>query len=285
MTYDPLDTNETNTDADGALTIDDLTATKIAGLDTSNGSGTAQIFTDGEGGLFAPGYVSELPVAYQNLVAWYPFDSARYGGSNADDVTAIIGGSGDDTAFNGTVSGANYLSSGGVTDINAGANSGAFDFDGSNDEIDLGPIPSIQGVSEMTMMCWVSFDSFGGLRNIFGTYTFQGRVQLGSVNGDEGYARVRDGANVEVVGNTLSSSYQHLAMVYDSGDLTLFQNGISTASGTGGPSVTDSNSNDVYLGFGEANGSYSDCQIDDARVYDVALTSSQINQIYTNTEP
>jgi len=137
MTYDPIDTNENDNNADGKLTIDDLTATTVAGLDTSSGTGNEQIFTDGEGGLVAPGYVSELPVAYSNLVAWYPFDSARYTGSNADDVTGIIGGSGDDTAFDGTVNGATYQSSGGVTDINAGTNSGAYDFDGTNDALDV----------------------------------------------------------------------------------------------------------------------------------------------------
>src|SRR6056297_2864362 len=93
-----------------------IDGTDITGA-TIDGTDVQEITVDGDV-VFSAG-PSNLPVAYSNLIAWYPFDSATYGGSNADDVTAIIGGSGDDTAYDGTVNGGSYQSSGGVTDINA----------------------------------------------------------------------------------------------------------------------------------------------------------------------
>jgi len=69
-----------------------------------------------------------LPVAASDLVAWYPFRSGT-----GEDLTAGDSRFGDTTDYSAVVNGATFQASGGVTDIETGANSGAFDFDGTDE--------------------------------------------------------------------------------------------------------------------------------------------------------
>jgi hypothetical protein len=286
MTYDPIDTNETDTDADGNLTIDDLTATTVAGLDTSSGTGNEQIFTDGEGGLIAGGY-SGIPVAFQNLIAWYPFDSATYGGNNADDVTGGEAYYGDSTAYDGTVNGATYESSGGGTDINAGANSGYYDFDGLDDNIVFGTIPTVENKSELTLMCWVKHFNKAEFELLFGTNPNFDDT-MGLFDSQNGLLQCRvetETIRARAVGNDLpNGTWQHIAMTYTSSTLQVYQDAVKTASASG-PSSTPS-SNQIFKAGGPsapAEENFPECELDDCRVYDVALSQSQIQTIVNNT--
>jgi hypothetical protein len=257
-----------------------IDGTDITGA-TIDGTDVQEITVDGQTVFSA----QTLPVAYSNLVAWYPFDSATYGGSDADDVTAIIGGSGDDTAYDGTVTGATYQSSGGVTDINAGANSGAFDFDGSNDEIDFGSVSAVEGVSEMTIMCWAEFDDTSTFENIFGVYDSPKNIQLVNQRGTF-RGRIQTSSNtLQIDAGSVTTGYQHYAMTFNSGSGTTYIDGSQVGTGSGGPSTTPSGGINFYAGFSEFNNNFWDGRVEDARLYDVALTSTQINQIYQNTEP
>jgi len=261
-----------------------IDGTDITGA-TIDGTDVTEITVDGDT-VFSAG-PSNLPVAYSNLVAWYPFDSATYGGSNADDVTAIVGGSGDDTAYDGTVSGATYQPSGGGTDINAGANSGAFDFDGTDDLIEFGSIPSVENVSEMTAMCWVNKDAHQSNRTIFGAYPNNDDNMTMNASSTFGlFHRVeRNGVRVfDTTSTTIPvGTWMHVAMTFDAGSLVAYQDGVQTASTGGGPSTTPSIGQRWYAGFEENRGLNLDAQIDDCRVYNTALSSSQISQIVSNT--
>jgi hypothetical protein len=296
MTYDPIDTNENDNNADGSLTIDDLTATTVAGLDTSSGTVNAQIFTDGEGGLIAGGY-SDIPVAFENLVAWYPFDSATYGGNNADDVTAREVYYGDSTAYDGTVNGATYQSSGGVTDINAGANSGAFDFAGDPDEIDVAVSPGdLDGFSEITAMAWTNVDDFqqgaNGQNSILGKY-FDDSDRSYFLRWEDDDLRALVATNSSNANNDATASnvgtentWIHCAFTWSGSTniITVYVNGQSQATGTSNGSTVRQNTQDFYIGDYGEGGSF-DGTIDDVRIYDTALSQAQINQIYLNTEP
>jgi len=231
---------------------------------------------------------SNLPVAYSNLVAWYPFDSATYGGSNADDVTAIIGGSGDDTPYDGTVTGATYQSSGGVTDISAGANSGAFDFDGVGDRIEP---PRIQ-VSSHTKMAWFNANNAFDRQHIFGAkdspqtqYT-----HLFMEGGDVVYRF--DDTNIsadDIIAEPIDSNeWYHAAITYDSGtsssNCEMFVQGVSV--GTESKSSGFSFDNKQGIGANlQDNSQVFDGTIDDCRIYNRVLTASEISDIYNATEP
>jgi len=249
---------------------------------TLNGNEINTVDVNGQE-VFSSG--SNLPVAYSNLVAWYPFDSAAYGGSNADDVTAIIGGSGDDTAYNGTVNGATYQSSGGVTDINAGANSGAFSF--NDDEISL-PNMGLGGFRDLTVTGWMKADDFSDTSIMFSFGD--------SGSGDQTMSFGIKGNTIETFywGNDLRTSqnfsddtYNHIAMVQNAStnELRHFANGRFNGNRIMG--TASWNNNDYYIGRNNDDGDRRPVigELDDVRVYDSVLSDSQINQIYQNTEP
>jgi len=262
-----------------------IDGTDITGA-TIDGTDVQEITVDGQI-VFSAG-PSNLPVAYSNLVAWYPFDSATYGGSNADDVTAIIGGSGDDTAYDGTVSGATYQSSGGVTDINAGANSGAFDFDGSNDTMQT----SGGSFAPDTITFWLNPDfdiNSSGLRvPIAGTGTVFETMWFGNVTSQFSgeTISITDGNGGRKHWNDAFSSNQwlHFAIRFDS-DWDLFVDGsILTPAGTtnGVPGAWTSNTWDI--GFESLNNrGHVDGTFDDVRFYDRPLTDTEIGDIVSNT--
>jgi len=264
-----------------------IDGTDITGA-TIDGTDVTEITVDGQTVFSA----QTLPVAYSNLVAWYPFDSATYGGSNADDVTAIIGGSGDDTAYNGTVNGATYQSSGGVTDINAGANSGGFDLDGSNDLSEITNMDNFNFAYEFTFSLWANYDTIaeGGAPLYVTTgggniSAYIGRGVSASGGIDFGFD---DGSSFSVLGFTNQSTGQwtHLALTWDGSTVTAYKDAssVGTISRSSWESSSDNNF-DYYIGRRLDLPNFLDGTVDDLRLYDTALTTSQVNQIYNNTDP
>jgi len=252
-----------------------IDGTDITGA-TIDGTDVQEITVDGQTVFTA----ATRPVAYSNLVAWYPFDSATYGGSNADDVTALFNPaqSGDSTAYDGTVSGATYQPSGGGTDINAGANAGAFDFEKSgNDRIET---TFGENLTNYTLMGWVNVDDVSGRDHLL-------RNELGGA-GDAVLLGTRDGG-IEVnnfaagvvnigVGTVSSGTWHHIAMTSETKG---YIDG-------GSPVVSDSsgalpNPRDFVIGGDVSGGGFMDGKIDDVRIYNTDLTSTQIDQIITNT--
>ena len=261
-----------------------IDGTDITGA-TIDGTDVQEITVDGDV-VFSAGPTGPVPVAYSNLIAWYPFDSAEYGGSNADDVTAILGGSGDDTAYDGTVNGATYQSSGGVTDITAGANSGAFDFNG--DAITLGNPSAFQfdANDSFSICCWVESDGgdsqFVSIRdigvapwiNFQADPTIKARISAnGFIDADSGIFP--------------GSTYFHAAFTYSSNTISIYVDGNFEGSDTDSMSGNFTRSSDNWqIGNHLVNNSTShDGRIDDVRFYDKELTNSEVNQIYTNTQP
>jgi len=262
-----------------------IDGTDITGA-TIDGQDVQEIPVDGQT-VFTAG-PDNLPVAYSNLIAWYPFDAAEYGGANADDVTAIIGGSGDDTAYDGTVNGATYQSNGGVTDINAGANSGAFDFDGSNDYIEIPPTTGFD-LNTLTMSFWSNFENTSSVRYIFrgnlGQDSFQSSFEFTYRTSDGMKMIIGNGSGLAAASTTNISTNtdEHVAGTYDGSTIKVYINGTLEASTS--TSITPEQDGDrLLIGTGE-NARYVDGRMDDVRIYNTALSGTQINQIYQNTKP
>jgi len=252
-----------------------IDGTDITGA-TIDGTDVQEITVDGQT-VFSAG--ANLPVAYSNLVAWYPFESATYGGSNADDVTAIIGGSGDDTAYDGTVNGATYQSSGGVTDIRAGANSGTFDFDGNNDTITSLIPANLLANSSFTIMVWVNEDIDQDNKGFLGDNDVFLRSSSSAQSGNVEFA-IRDLGSFDTFSGSLSG-WVHYAGTFDGSTTRVFANAQQGTS----DNVSGSFSHGEFE-MGRDNGKGTlDGRLDDARIYNRALTSTEINQIYQNTEP
>jgi len=273
-----------------------IDGTDITGA-TIDGTDVQEITVDGDVVFSASPQINNFPVAYSNLIAWYPFDSAEYGGSNADDVTAIQGGSGDNTAYDATVNGATYQSTDGVTDINAGANSGAYDFDGSNDTIDF-PDFGLSTNVDWSINFWDAFNSDDAVS--FGDNVIILSKLTAQVDGISFYypssttfrvilGRSDPNRSRHLLQTSISTTqkYRMKTITFDSSTTTsrMYLDGLQVDSDSSGVSQI-ANGNTLTAGFSSrSSGIHAQGEFDDLRIYNKVLTSSEVNQIYQNTEP
>jgi hypothetical protein len=260
-----------------------IDGTDITGA-TIDGQDVDSITIDGQE-VFSAG--PNLPVALSNLVAWYPFDPSSYAGmtNNADDATDGLAGAGDTTAFDGTVNGATYLPSGGVTDINAGANSGAFDFSSNNDTIRIDTNTTTEPMSFSCFVMGTNSSTSGVFMDQGSLRFFIGHERLGGSDGIG--ATVFNGNNfvTQTSGITLDTTFRHVVGTIDSNfTLELFVDGVSQGTtNTGG-----FNQRRVEQTIGSAVGGIQNAHegvIDDARVYNKALSSAEVSDIFNATKP
>jgi len=263
-----------------------IDGTDITGA-TIDGTDVTEITVDGQTVFSA----ESLPGAYSNLVAWYPFDSSFYGGSNADDVTALFnpGQSGDSTAYDGIVSGPSFSSTSGFFDINAGLNSDAFDFADSNEFIETGN--DVGGVFQgsFTVMCWANYLnsgnptvlSYNGGNGGFDKFWVIGTNNAGNINMQVDDASTKTTTNIPYTSNT----DVHLCMSYDASTNAVksYKDGnFQVTNTTGQPNVSG---NEFYMGVHFDGVGGLDGIIDDVRIYNTVLSDTQIAEIYDNTDP
>jgi hypothetical protein len=219
----------------------------------------------------------------QDLIAWYRFED----GDARDYTNDLDAQFADTTAYDGTVDGATFQSSAGVTDFENGANSGAFDFDGSNDSITLPSIPFGAGNSGLTMMAYERFTGSGfsgifalnGQRNIFIERVDSSNIRF--------FLRDSSGNDFSDDISVPSNQYNHVVLSYTPTSYDIFVNGsfITTISGYNGLK-TDFGTNLIGgVDFEAGINNEFQGRIDDVRLYNRALTASEISDIYNATEP
>jgi len=231
-----------------------------------------------------------LPVAASDLVAWYPFRSGT-----GEDITAGDSRFGDTTDYSVVVNGATFQSSGGVTDIETGANSGAFELDGTDDTLDLGTVADSD--QSLTFMTWVNSDVAGSerqrpLTKNDGVNTSKDGSFLFQISDDGTVLLVvfNNGTNINISASqtVAANTYVHLCGRYDfpTGTAELYINGqsVNTASVGQLPPLSSQpwriGQDNPKSVIGDLDGT-----ADGTRIYTAALSDSQINQIYLNTEP
>jgi len=169
---------------------------------------------------------------------------------------------------------------------------GALEFDGVDDRLDETLAGTyLNGLSAITISCWVKSDRVQEDHGIVGAFDAlnAGRCPAleysatgasggasnciaAAVSTNAGVARVESGPNAQ------TTNWQHLALVWKSGDkVQLYINGVLVVPSyeTGPLSGTIASIQRLSLGLG-ASGQYWDGLIDDVRIYSVALSSGDI---------
>ena len=213
------------------------------------------------------------------LVSYWPLDSI--GDGTAEDVVGDI---------NGTVQGAVSSASGQISQ--------AASFDGSNDSVET---PSLQIDGSLTVAAWVKRDAVG---SDFAAISTQGdglgrtpksRNWWLGANGDGGvhwsiFDQNGTNRNVDSSPSTLpTGEFVHIAGVYDkaSGDLRVFVDGTKEGQQSFS-SFTPKTSNDPGAIGAESVGTdrrirFFQGVIDDLRIYDRALSDSEVTSLYDTT--
>lgn len=202
-------------------------------------------------------------------VARYTFDDADTSGSTAVDVW-----NGNDATINGATTGVSGANQTYTTNE-------AYDFDGVDDNVNS----SVADISTCTVAAWANLDTADTEnREVFSTRNSASGLALrysASSNGAWDFYTANDGSFTTVVGSQASTgTWIHLTGVADDNNsITLYENGSEVATAAIG-------SRDLGLTYrvGERaeGGNLFDGQIDDPRLYDKALSSTEVSNLYNN---
>ena len=211
--------------------------------------------------LFIAGSTS-VGAAPSGLVAAYSFDA----GSG----TTLADASG--TGNTGTIAGATWSS--------AGKNGGALSFDGSGDMVTVAGSPSLDLNAAVTLEAWVRPTTLGG-----DWRTVLVKERPGHLNyalyahdggpGPSGHVNVGGSDRFSAAPPVPANAWTHLATTYDGTSLKLYVNGVvATTLAVGGPIATATNP--LRIGGNSVWGEWFNGLIDDVRVYNRALSPSEI---------
>lgn len=198
------------------------------------------------------------------LVAEWKFNG------NANDSTS--------NGHNGTVVGA-ILTNG----KDGGAN-GAYSFNGVDQYINYGNSTAFNS-SDITFTSWVKPNVVTGLQEIMAK-EMQYKYRLNGINLDilisangTSWAKI-----VTAPANFSAGSWYNVAVTVSSSTNTVvaYVNGVQIGSYSLGTSITAFNGMNLYAGTHLPNGEMMNGSIDDMRVYNRALSSTEIQAIYTN---
>jgi hypothetical protein len=205
---------------------------------------------------------SSAPPVPAGLVAAYSFDAGA-------------GSSVVDASGNG-----NTGTTGGGTSWAAGKYGGALSFNGSTGRVSVPASPSLGLTSAMTLMAWIQpTASQSNWRTILQRET---DAYFLNASNDTGPLRPSGGGTIGgavnwVTGTTASpvNAWSHVAMTYDGSTIRLYVNGTQVAS-TAATGAIQSSSSPLWIGGNSPYGEYFQGLIDEARVYNRALTAADI---------
>ena len=295
---------------DGSL---DLSAAKTNNL---NG-GSSELFDIGtnynrQAGRFFNGAIDQVrlynyartpaQIAYDynrgGPIGWWKFDECQ--GSIANDSSGIgnsgtitIGSSGSQNSLGTCAVGTSAAWTNGATGkLNASLN-----FDGTDDYVDMGTMPSINtGVSQLTVSAWVKPNTLANLKAV--VYRDDPVAGVGgwamgtaiSSSSDVIVAVTGSSYGQSTSGLFSNGNWGHWTMVFDgtqtgnANRMKFYFNGIQqplTFTGTI-PSTSAFSPVDVTVGMRVGATRAFNGQIDDVRIYNYALTSSQVKTLYNN---
>ena len=180
-------------------------------------------------------------------------------------------------------------------DNTAGIIGNALDFDDASDHyVDMGDVLNM-GTNDWTIASWVKYQDTDGGFMIAKDRGFQGGY-ASAVTWDEKFmCRFKEDAIADVRVETAASYVQtnqwyHIACVYDrDGDLTLYIDGVQAANSdiSVGDGINRTDTIPLRLGRRDQAGDFEelDAEIDDARIYNRALTADDIAVLASGTAP
>jgi hypothetical protein len=215
-------------------------------------------------------------------VAWYKFDEGS--GTVAYDSS--------DSANHGTLTNMDP-----ATDYVTGKINTALDFDGSDDGIYVGDVTAMD-TDTFTWAAWVKFNSVeskGGSdqsvmtnQDLTGTPN-QGGIMFGTMEYDNevginviGTSQDMHGASEPITGIYTNGIWYHLVGTYDGSTVKFYRNGILRDENTGSFSFDMTYADPFTIGYRNGNSQYFDGTIDDVRIFNYALSESQVKTLYNN---
>lgn len=245
-------------------------------------------------------YNQGAPIAWWKLdecVGNTAFDSAKNGNEDAagNNGTITIGASGSNTSAGTCSSG---MSTEAWNNGAIGKRGASLDLDGTDDRVTITD-PSTNSsldVTSFTLSGWFYWKGLAGaaesdwLLSKASDATGESNYWLGWDNNDDVYTcgfydADTDNANfVTLAGTPTLNQWYHITCSFndDTNTMRLFLNGLQVAESTNqtlNPSTVQNNSS---IRIGEAFSQYANIKADDVRIYNYALTATQVKTVYNN---
>ncbi|MEO1348073.1 MAG: NF038122 family metalloprotease [Cyanobacteria bacterium J06635_15] len=232
---------------------------------SSEGSVAPQLLVD-----VNQGSESQASTLTQGLVGHWAFDAT--GGIQAVD---SIGGH-NGTLVNFATNGSHWV---------AGQIGNALDFDGDNDRIEVLDTPELDITDQITLAAWVNADSFDDWDGLItkGTSDIPYSLDLradGRLSFTANYSISGGVGGGEWLSNTVltTNQWHHIAATYDGNAVRFYIDGQLDSNVVYTDMTFATTSQSLVLGA-DLTGSYFDGEIDDARVYNRALSDEEITEL------
>ncbi|PIR70651.1 MAG: hypothetical protein COU46_00365, partial [Candidatus Niyogibacteria bacterium CG10_big_fil_rev_8_21_14_0_10_42_19] len=168
---------------------------------------------------------------------------------------------------------------------------GALNFDGTNDNVSLGNPSALQITGDQTIAIWLKPNSFSARRNPYAkAYGGEGTITQ-EIDGVLNYYYGTGGGNTTPYQGFSNNSpltlnqWSHVVIVRDLTNMTLrwYKNGIETNQVAASYSSATASSLNAYIGQGYVS-NYSGL-IDEVRIYNTALSASEVQDLYNAGAP
>lgn len=171
----------------------------------------------------------------------------------------------------------------------------AYSFDGVDDYIDYGYSPAFSPSNAITISAWIKRNLGGSACIVCRLDDYYTRAYYLAFWGDWLQMEVSEDGGIDnrLLNNwyphpVTDTNWHHVAGVYGGSTITLYFDGVVAAGGEiwGDASSIDQNLSRLLIGFDLAdNGSYFSGSIDEVRIYDRALSQSEIAELASSNPP
>jgi hypothetical protein len=163
-------------------------------------------------------------------------------------------------------------------------NGGVISFDGSDDTANIGSSAGFNITDEMSVFAWVNLDSNSGWKGIFG----------GAVSGFVHFQLYNGGINVYVYGPAApyanpdgvtigTNVWNHIGFTFGNNTLKVYLNGEQLPTEVTGNGSNITSNSDVRVGWAYATSRLMQGKIPSVKVYNKALSSSEVLENYKST--
>lgn len=268
-----LDPNVSN--SFGGLTDSDSYQLLDSGGEAAVGLGDSPSYKLSQGYVSQLEQAIELNVLPDGLVGYWPLNTG----------TGI-------QAYDDTASNNRGVLTNGPTWVNGKVGSGALQFDGSDDYIDINSdLSSVSGGSNKTVSAWVDNSSGSGTRRIITLYetdtTSAFSIFRLSSTGTWMGGYINTSGNWTFIDSEVSTSsgWTHVALTQNGSEIKIYVDGDLKNTANDGGSATLSNPHDATIGayYSGTYGEFFNGSIDEAKVYSRALSEDEVTDEYTAT--
>ncbi|MFA5432209.1 MAG: LamG-like jellyroll fold domain-containing protein [Candidatus Paceibacterota bacterium] len=164
-------------------------------------------------------------------------------------------------------------------------NGSCLSFDGSDDYVNIVSSSNLKIADTLTMSAWIRSDVIpsSAWQCVFGkrTASWYGYMLTLQTNGKVG-AYVANGSEYQVYSDSsiIPNTWYYIVGTYNGNNLKLYINGISQLDIKVASLNGSSNTNDMTIGVDPAGGNQFDGLIDEVRLYNAAIPTSQIKEQY-----